>query len=186
MGDDVAKCICLFNILRPPSVSGRRHLSRPSRPKVKVRGCAVSRRKPRPCGDLCELRASAGKITQEAETSRSAFMCGSHSLFIYLFGCFFVVVEFFFLLRLLLSCVWSIFHYLISASQNVKKKKVCEALHKRGCLNTQLCSAQLRWHWTPAALFKSGPADSRANRTWQLIMWKWMRWRQRNSSAIEG
>lgn len=25
-----------------------------------------------------------------------------------------------------------------------KKKKVCEALHKRGRLNTQLCSAQLR------------------------------------------
>lgn len=114
---------------------------------------------------------SAWKITQEAETSLSAFMCRVYFIIIYL-------------LWLLLSCMWSIFHYLISASQ--KKKKVWWALHKRERLNTQLCSAQLRWHWTPAALFKSGSADSRVNRTWQLIMRKWMRWRRRYSSAVEG
>lgn len=177
-------CIGLFNFLLPPSVSGRRNLSCLSRPKVNVRGCTVSLRKPRPCGDPGEPLRALGKSRRKQKLP-APLSCVDPTVYLFIYLVAFFLLLFFFLLRLLLSCMWSIFHYLISASQK-KKKKVCEALHKRGRLNTQLCSAQLRWHWTPAALFKSGLADSRANRTWQLIMWKWMRWRRRNSSAIEG
>lgn len=115
-------CIGLFNFLLPPSVSGRRNLSCLSRPKVNVRGCTVSLRKPRPCGDPGEPLRVPGK-SRKKQKLPAPLSCVDPTvyLFIYLFGCFFVVVVVF----SYYGCFWAVCdqYFIISYLPAKKKKK---------------------------------------------------------------